>query len=106
MKKGAAMIWKFHHPQMTLDHLGWVPTFLSEDDPRPARVQIHENYSHGGGWAPLPKWELLPDNSIKYPGDDALFRWPKPVCGMKLFVFIHTLGLPPSSLMVRSKLRD
>lgn len=32
------------------DAVGWLPSFLSEDDPRPAKEQFHENYSHGGGW--------------------------------------------------------
>jgi hypothetical protein len=41
------------HPGATALHLGYVPTFLSEDDPRPAAVQINEHYAHGGGWSPM-----------------------------------------------------
>lgn len=37
---------------MTYDHLGFIPSFLSLNDPRPAREQIDERYSHGGGWSP------------------------------------------------------
>ena len=53
--------------------LGYLPEFLSEDDPRSAKEQINQNYKHGGGWSPLDGWVFDPSNmSIKYPGDPAL----------------------------------
>lgn len=54
--------------------VGFIPSFLSENDPRPAREQIDENYSHGGGWSPYPPeaWTLLDNHVIKYPGDPKL----------------------------------
>jgi hypothetical protein len=70
------------HPRMTWEHLGLLPGFFSERDPRPAREQLHANYAHGGGWYPMPNWELLPDNTIRYPGD------------------------PPFKPLARAKLRD
>lgn len=33
-----------------INGVGFLPTFLDLDDPRPAREQFHENYQHGGGW--------------------------------------------------------
>lgn len=33
-----------------INGVGFLPTFLDLDDPRPAREQFHENYAHGGGW--------------------------------------------------------
>ena len=60
--------------------LGFIPEFFSEDDPRPAREQIEENYAHGGGWRPLPQWKLLPNCALKYPGDPVL----QPVAKAKL----------------------
>lgn len=33
--------------------LGYIPGMLSEDDPRPAREQLHSGYIHGGGWQPF-----------------------------------------------------
>lgn len=63
---------KMLHPRMTEEHLGFLPDFLSEHDPRPAREQIDANYRHGGGWNPMLDWQLLPNNSIRYPGDPAL----------------------------------
>lgn len=50
--------WTFDHPKATLEHLGFIPEFLSEDDPRSAAEQINENYHHGGGWRPMAGWEL------------------------------------------------
>lgn len=61
--------WTFHLPDVSLDTLGFIPIFLSLNNPNSARLQIDENYQHGGGWRPLPKFKLLDDNSLKYPGD-------------------------------------
>jgi hypothetical protein len=45
------VIWVFLHPEMTPEHLGLIPSFLSYDDPRSAREQFRESYI--GGWSPL-----------------------------------------------------
>ncbi len=76
------MIWYMKHPQATPEMLGFIPEFLNEDDPRPAKEQIDSNYGHGGGWHPLPGWTMLPDGNISYPGD------------------------PPCLLLAETKLRD
>ena len=61
------------HPDCTPEHLGYLPTFFSEHDPRPAAVQLDENYKHGGGWNPLPGWKMNPvTRRIQYPGDPSL----------------------------------
>lgn len=52
--------------------LGYLPYWLSEADPRPARDQLNEHYQHGGGWNPFTGHTLRNDNSIKYPGDPVL----------------------------------
>lgn len=49
--------------------LGFLPSFLSPSDPRPAREQIDEHYSHGGGWRPFEGFTLLPGDQLEYPGD-------------------------------------
>jgi hypothetical protein len=54
------------------DHLGLIPLMLSEVDPRPARVQLHEGSRHGGGWDPFPGFCLTPGNGLLYPGDPIL----------------------------------
>ena len=64
------MIWELLHPKMTPEHLGYIPGWLSEADPRSASEQIHVNYQHGGGWDPFTGFTFNPKTySIKYPGD-------------------------------------
>lgn len=68
------MEWKLYHPDATPDHLGIIPAFLSESDPRPAREQFDENYAHGGGWRPMEGWTLedgpaFDPPEIQYSGD-------------------------------------
>ena len=62
------MIWIMKHPMATPDMLGYLPQFLSERDPRPAREQFDDNYRNGGGWRPF-KGFVMHDNGLKYPGD-------------------------------------
>lgn len=57
------------HPRATEEHLGLIPTFLREGDPRSAAEQFEEHYAHGGGWRPMPGWELY-ESSLCYPGDE------------------------------------
>jgi hypothetical protein len=63
------MIWHLKHPKATPDMLGYIPSFLSEDNPRPAREQINTAYAHGGGFQPFIGFKMLPDGSLKYPDD-------------------------------------
>lgn len=80
-------------PDESIEELmGYIPFFFSEDDPRPAGEQLDENYAHGGGWHPLPKWEHLGDGVIKYPGDPKL----RPVAvgqlrGEKIFFYNYSI---------------
>jgi hypothetical protein len=61
------MEFTFLHPRCTLDHWGYIPGFLREDDPRPARVQINERYQ--GRWRPFKGHTLGSHNELHYPGD-------------------------------------
>ena len=78
------MNWLMLHPQMTPDQLGYIPDFLSEDDPRPAREQINANYTAGGGWQSFKgngKHTFDPKtHAIKYPLDPKL----EPLASAKL----------------------
>ena len=76
------MIWHLKHPQATMEHLGYLPGFLSENDARPAREQIDQNYRHGGGWEPFHGFTMLPNGDLAYPGD------------------------PPCELLAETRLRD
>jgi hypothetical protein len=44
------IVWQLLHPQMTHEHLGFIPDWLSERNPAGAVEQINHNYKHGGGW--------------------------------------------------------
>lgn len=57
---------------------GYIPTFLSLDDPRTAREQFNEHYI--SGWQPFKGFTFNKDTlSLKYPGDPAY----KPVSEMQ-----------------------
>lgn len=52
------------HP---LVDLGLIPSFFHESDPRPAKEQIADRYSYGGGWTPLDGFVMNEeDHSIQY----------------------------------------
>lgn len=63
------LTWTLKHPRMTMEHLGLIPTFLSEDDPRPAAKQIDVNYHFGGGWSPMKGWRMTPETGVISYGD-------------------------------------
>lgn len=56
------------HPRATAYHLGQVPAWLDESDPRPAREQINEKYRFGG-WSDFKGTTLGKGNAMCYPGD-------------------------------------
>lgn len=64
---------QFIDHRATNDHLGFIPTFLSENDPRSAIQQLDSAYTHGGGWRPIPGF-VYDENSnlLEYPGDPPL----------------------------------
>jgi hypothetical protein len=70
--------------------VGYIPTFLELDDPRPAKEQFAERYVYGG-WRPQEGFVNVRSSPIlEYPGDPPL----KPIACMKLrnemiFVYLH-----------------
>lgn len=52
---------------------GFVPTMLDVDADMPLWEQVHNNYSHGGGWNDFNGFDVVQDDRqqylIKYPGD-------------------------------------
>lgn len=62
-------IWEYHHPAANPEHLGFIPSWLNPDDPRPVREQLDRFYRHGGGWHHFPGFKLLPNKNIRYYGD-------------------------------------
>lgn len=60
------------HPKTLPQHLGLIPSFFSQSDPRSAKEQIHERYAHGG-WLPMAKWHWDPSTEfLTYPGTRSL----------------------------------
>ena len=62
------VIWEFLDPRVTPAHLGYIPAWLSYDNPKSAREQINDGYRFGG-WSPFKGFRLAGDNSLHYPGD-------------------------------------
>lgn len=62
------MFWKKMHPDCTEEMLGFIPFFLSDQDPRSAKEQFNENYAHAGGWQPFEGFKMV-DDGLLYPGD-------------------------------------
>ena len=53
--------------------LGYLPSFLDEQDERPIAEQLDSHYQHGGGWRPMSGWEYDAESGvIEYPGDEPL----------------------------------
>ena len=81
-------------PRCTLDHVGFIPTFLDEDDPRPAAEQFNERYmAVGGGWRPQKGFTVRDGRpTLYYPGDPP----PEPLAVMTLHgaetIFIYRYG--------------
>jgi hypothetical protein len=82
---------------LILDHryadpnfVGFIPSFLDESDPRPAKEQFAERY-HYGGWRPQDGFTNIKGSpTLHYPGDPPL----KPIACMRLrdeviFVYLH-----------------
>ena len=70
---------KFLHPRASWDHVGEIPNWLSEANPKTATQQLHEGYYYGG-WQPFNGFKLNSDNSLSYPGDPPQ----KPIAEMRL----------------------
>lgn len=64
--------WKFLHPKVTPDHLGFLPNFLHDDNPATASVQLDKGYKFAGGWVPQEGFKLTANNCLTYPGDPPL----------------------------------
>ncbi len=61
------MIWIGKHPKFAPEMLGYIPSFLSVNDPRPAREQIASAYC--GGWSSFHGFTMLHSGNLSYPGD-------------------------------------
>jgi len=61
------------------DALGFIPTWINPNDPRPAAQQLDEGYGYGG-WNPFKGFTLDEHYQLNYPGDPPT----KPIAYTKL----------------------
>ena len=61
------MEWKLR-PGFPQKGLGYLPSFLSESDPRSAREQLDAGYKRFGGWKPFHGFTMT-EGGLKYPND-------------------------------------
>lgn len=73
------MTWQLH-PRCTMEHLGFIPAWLSGDDTASAVERLHRGYSFAGGWQPMRGFKLTDKNHLLYPGDPPL----RPIATTKL----------------------
>lgn len=59
-----------HHPRATMAHWGEIPYWLSDDNLKPAKQQLHEGYRFGG-WQSMKRdsIKMLSGDRYSYPGD-------------------------------------
>lgn len=70
---------KYLHPRATPHHIGQIPFWLNEANPKTAAQQLNDGYPFGG-WSPFQGFTLLDNNSLSYPGDPPQ----RPIAEMKL----------------------
>lgn len=79
--------WEMLSPDMTMEHLGIIPYWLTANDHHPAKEQLDDNYQHGGGWRHINGFALSDDNSLQYGPDDDEDRdpplVPRAVCQLR-----------------------
>lgn len=69
------MIYIALDPRFDPEQLGYLPGFISDEDPRPAAEQYDKAYI--AGWRPQPGWEFDPKTlRAQYPGDPPKY----PIC--------------------------
>lgn len=57
-------VWTIKNPHATMDMLGFIPSFLDIDDPRPAGEQFDERYK----WKPFRGFKMQQNGNLVYPG--------------------------------------
>lgn len=62
------------HPRATQYHLGYVPMFFNNMDPRSAADQLHKNYANGGGVNPRPKFSINAKGQLVWNHDELFER--------------------------------
>jgi hypothetical protein len=53
------------HPRFTMEMLGYLPSFISDVDDRPAREQFDANYVFGTSWKGQTDFRILLNGNLK-----------------------------------------
>lgn len=62
------IIWEWLDPRLPADGLGFIPEFMTDANPAPAREQINQTYI--SGWDSFPGFTMDPKtHTLTYPGD-------------------------------------
>lgn len=62
--------WEMLHPRVTLDHLGLVPAWLDDRNPKGLCDQMDDGYRFGGfKQYPMDGFKVEREFCLKYPGD-------------------------------------
>jgi hypothetical protein len=77
------MEWVLKHKKATPEMLGFIPEFLNEDDPRPAKEQLDSNYSHGGVLGRCRGLRCCRMVISSYPGDPPFALLAEPGCATR-----------------------
>ena len=57
------------HPRATIEMAGFIPAWLSDENPKSPKQQLHDGYKFGG-WDPFKGFTKLDDKDrLHYPGD-------------------------------------
>jgi len=64
--------WAALRPGITAEHLGYLPGFLDDEDPRSASQQFAANYKFGG-WRPMKGFTIGPSLALNYRGDPPIY---------------------------------
>lgn len=74
----ALVDWKLLDSRMTMARLGFIPGWLDDADPRPAKEQIESHYV--AGWPEFKGFKHVGKHVLAYPGDPPM----KPLAQAKL----------------------
>jgi hypothetical protein len=62
-------VWVMLEPNFRAEGLGFLPDILLNEDKRSVKEQLEDRYRHGGGWRPIPGITMLPNKTLRFPGD-------------------------------------
>lgn len=56
------------HPRATIEMAGFISAWLSDENPKSPKQQLHDGYKFGG-WVPVKGFKMNNKDCLIYPGD-------------------------------------